>query len=67
MASNLQNVINPLATYAPALTTSKTLYNQIYRENCDRIYSLSFWMTDNELTAEELSSNTFLRAFATSN
>ena len=67
MASNLQNVIHPLATYVPALATPKTHYSQIYKENCDRIYSLSFWMTDNELTAEELSSNTFLRAFATSN
>lgn len=66
MASNLQHVINPLATYVPALATPKTLYNKIYKENCDRIYSLSFWMTDNELTAEELSANTFLRAFATS-
>ena len=64
MASNLQGAINPLATYVPALATPKALYNQIYEENCDRIYSLSFWMTDNELTAEGLSSNTFLRAFA---
>src|SRR5215472_6936914 len=66
MASNLQSAINPLAAYVPALVTPKTLYNQIYNENCDRIYSLSFWMTDNELTAEDLSSNTFLRAFARS-
>lgn len=67
MASNLQSAINPLATYIPALATPNTLYNRIYNENCDRIYSLSFWMTDNELTAEDLSSNTFLRAFAYSN
>ncbi|HEY6250281.1 MAG TPA: sigma-70 family RNA polymerase sigma factor [Candidatus Angelobacter sp.] len=64
MASNFQSAINPLAVYVPALATPRTLYDQIYKENCDRIYSLSFWMTDNELTAEELSSNTFLRAFA---
>jgi len=64
MAINLQSAINPLATYVPALATPKPLYNQIYKENCDRIYSLSFWMTDNELTAEELSANTFLRAFS---
>lgn len=66
MASNLQSAINPLATYVPALATPKTRYNEIYKENCDRIYSLSFWMTDNELIAEELSSNTFLRVFANS-
>lgn len=65
MASNLESAIN-LAAYMPALVTPKTRYNEIYEENCDRIYSLSFWMTDNELVAEELSSNTFLRAFAKS-
>ncbi|HEY6352028.1 MAG TPA: sigma-70 family RNA polymerase sigma factor [Candidatus Angelobacter sp.] len=64
MASNLESAINPLAMYVPALAIPKALFNQIYKENCDRIYCLSFWMTDNELTAEELSSNTFLRAFA---
>ena len=41
-------------------------YDAIYGEHCHRIYSLAFWMTDNELTAEQLSCNTFLRAFALS-
>ena len=41
-------------------------YDAIYGEHCHRIYSLAFLMTDNELTAEQLSSNTFLRAFASS-
>src|SRR6476661_9478519 len=41
-------------------------YDAIYGEHCHRIYSLAFWMTDNELTAEQLSANTFLRAFASS-
>ena len=39
-------------------------YDAIYGEHCHRIYSLAFWMTDNELAAEQLSTNTFLRAFA---
>jgi len=64
MASSLQSAIDRITTYVPALQTRKTRYNEIYKENCDRIYSLAFWMTDNELTAEALSSNTFLRAFA---
>ncbi|HEY4676233.1 MAG TPA: sigma factor-like helix-turn-helix DNA-binding protein [Candidatus Angelobacter sp.] len=41
-------------------------YDAIYGEHCHRIYSLAFWMTDNELAAEQLSTNTFLRAFALS-
>src|SRR5260221_13004584 len=41
-----------------------TNYDAIYGEHGHRIYSLAFWMTDNELTAEQLASNTFLRAFA---
>ena len=64
MASSLQSAIDRITAYVPALETRKTRYNEIYRENCDRIYSLAFWMTDNELTADALSSNTFLRAFA---
>lgn len=64
MASTFESAIN-LGACIPAIETSKTRYNEIYKENCDRIYSLAFWMTDNELTAEELSANTFLRAFAT--
>jgi RNA polymerase sigma-70 factor (ECF subfamily) len=64
MTNSLQSTINGLTTYVPAIETQKTRYSEIYKENCDRIYSLAFWMTDNELTAEELSSNTFLRAFA---
>src|SRR5215468_11678060 len=63
MANTLQSAIAQVTTYVPA-QISKTRYNEIYKENCDRIYSLAFWMTDNELTAEALSSNTFLRAFA---
>src|SRR5438309_6033544 len=65
MASSLQSAINSLATYFPA-TESQTRYSEIYNENCHRIYSLAFWMTDNELTAEQLASNIFLRAFACS-
>ena len=64
MANTLQSAIPQLATYAPARESSQTRYDEIYNDNCDRIYSLAFWMTDNELTAEQLSSNTFLRAFA---
>ena len=64
MADTLQSAIPQLAPYTRARETSQTGYDEIYRDNCDRIYSLAFWMTDNELTAEQLSSNTFLRAFA---
>ena len=39
-------------------------YQQAFEMNRHRIYSLAFWMTDNELTAEELVVNTFCRAFA---
>src|SRR5205807_3049470 len=63
--ASLQSAINSLASYASVFESKiATLYHQIYDENCHRIYSLAFWMTGNELTAEQLSSNTFLRAFA---
>jgi RNA polymerase sigma-70 factor, ECF subfamily len=67
MANSLQTAMNSFSAYVPAIETTRTRYQEIYKENCDRIYSLAFWMTDNELTAEQLSSNTFLRAFASTN
>lgn len=36
----------------------------IYEGNRHRVYSLAFYMTDSELTAEDVMTNTFCRAFA---
>ncbi|HET9836952.1 MAG TPA: sigma factor-like helix-turn-helix DNA-binding protein [Candidatus Angelobacter sp.] len=63
MSSNL-GVMSNLGILVPAVESRTTEYNRIYEENRHRIYSLAFWMTDNELTAEGLSANVFLRAFA---
>ncbi|MDT8070182.1 MAG: sigma-70 family RNA polymerase sigma factor [Terriglobia bacterium] len=41
-------------------------YQKIHEVNRHRVYSFAFWMTDNELLAEELSARTFHRAFAQS-
>jgi len=65
MSSSL-SVISNLGLLIPAVETRTVQYDEIYSEHCHRIYSLAFWMTDNELTAEQLSANTFLRAFASS-
>src|SRR5690348_766828 len=35
-----------------------------FEANRQRVYTLAFWMTDNELEAEQVMENTFLRAFA---
>ena len=64
--SSSVSVISNLGLLAPAVENRAAKYDIIYGEHCHRIYSLAFWMTDNELTAEQLSSNTFLRAFASS-
>ena len=64
MASGFQGTINSLANYARTIAAGRVQYDEIYKENCHRVYSLAFWMTGNELTAEQLSANTFLRAFA---
>jgi RNA polymerase sigma-70 factor (ECF subfamily) len=39
-------------------------YREIYEQNRHRIYSLAFWMTDNELAAEEFMIQAFRSAFA---
>jgi len=63
MSSNL-GVMSNLGILFPAIESRTTEYSKIYNENCHRIYSLAFWMTDNELQAEQLAANVFLRAFA---
>ena len=63
MSSSLSAISN-LGLLIPAVASHTAKYDEIYSEHCHRIYSLAFWMTDNELTAEQLSGNVFLRAFA---
>ena len=48
----------------PGLETQEAQFGRIYKENCHRVYSLAFWMTDHEQMAEQIAANTFLRAFA---
>jgi RNA polymerase sigma-70 factor (ECF subfamily) len=57
-----------LAAYLPAgaVDSKVETYQQAYEENRHRVYAFSFWMTDNELAAEELLANSFRRAFAKS-
>ncbi|HLW55508.1 MAG TPA: RNA polymerase sigma factor [Candidatus Angelobacter sp.] len=64
MASSFPGTMNPTALLFPAVERQAIDYSAIYTEHCHRIYSLAFWLTDNELLAEELSKNTFLRVFA---
>jgi RNA polymerase sigma-70 factor (ECF subfamily) len=54
-----------MAAFLPSVATATAdQYQTIYDANRDRIYSLAFWMTDNELAAEETLSRVFLRAFS---
>ncbi len=66
MASNIQEAkIAGLAAYLPSATEARAeTYKKAYQENHHRVYALAFWMTDNEIAAEELMSATFCRAFA---
>jgi RNA polymerase sigma-70 factor, ECF subfamily len=53
------------ATYSlAALQDTVPDYRETYEQNRHRVYSLAFWMTDNELAAEEVMKNTFCRVFA---
>src|SRR5438094_502523 len=66
MAGSFPGAINQAGILVPAVRSRKAQYNRIYSEHRHRIYSLCFWMTDHELAAEQLATNTFLRAFASS-
>ena len=55
------------AQYLPAIldrATNIENYSETYENNRHHVYSLAFWMTDNELAAEELMTQTFCRAFS---
>jgi RNA polymerase sigma-70 factor (ECF subfamily) len=62
--ASFSGTMNPTAVLFPAVARQELNYSAVYAEHCHRIYSLAFWMTDNELLAEELAANTFLRVFA---
>lgn len=57
-----------IAGFAAVLTGKATAsvdqYQKVWESNRHRVYSFAFWMTDNELAAEEISAATFRRAFA---
>ncbi|HKV93255.1 MAG TPA: sigma factor-like helix-turn-helix DNA-binding protein [Candidatus Angelobacter sp.] len=65
MSSSL-GVMSNVGILISSAKSGAAAYSTVYNEHCHRIYSLAFWMTDNELAAEELSTNVFLRAFARS-
>lgn len=55
-----------VAPYLPPLPNrSAETRRETYEGNRHRVYALAFWMTDNELAAEELMINAFRRALAT--
>ena len=68
MASTVHGAkLTDFITYLPSVAEARVeSYKRIYDENHHRVYALAFWMTDNEIAAEELMANTFIRIFATS-
>src|SRR5438874_537621 len=68
MANTYQDAkLNALAGFLSADTTANLeAMQEVFEQNRHHIYSLSFWMTDNELSAEELMGAAFRRAFGTS-
>lgn len=65
MSSSL-GVMSNLGILIPAVESRTAEYEAIYNEHRHRVYSLAFWMTDNELAAEQMAANVFLRAFTSS-
>lgn len=68
MASTIQEIkLTGFTSYLPAVFGgTRERYEEIFREHEHRVYALAFWMTDNEIAAEELMANAFRRAFAAS-
>lgn len=66
MSDTIREKIAGFAAYLPAKAANVEEFKKVYGANRNRVYSFAFWMTDNELAAEELSENTFRRVFALS-
>lgn len=66
MASFSQNAnLTALTAFLPSgVLRNAEAYRQTYEANRHRVYALAFWMTDNELEAEDIMCETFTRAFA---
>jgi len=66
MATTIQQAkIADFAALLPAASAGRIeRYREAYDHNRHRLYALAFWMSDNELAAEELMRQTFRRAFA---
>ncbi len=52
------------AFLTPAAVPTLDQCRRIYQENRHRVYAIAFWMTDNELIAEEVMQGSFEQAFA---
>jgi DNA-directed RNA polymerase specialized sigma24 family protein len=52
------------AQFPLATEHSVARLEEVFQEHRHRVYSLAFWMTDNEAMAEEIASNVFRRSFA---
>ena len=66
MSSSVQQaLLNGFATHATASTALPIdTYKALFEESRHKIYSIAFWMTDNEVTAEDVSSTVFTRTFS---
>jgi RNA polymerase sigma-70 factor, ECF subfamily len=65
MANSIQAKVTGFAAIMPKAAAGKIEeYQKVYASNRNRVYSFAFWMTDNEMAAEEISASTFRRVFA---
>lgn len=66
MANIIQQAkISGYATFLPGVVAEHAeKFQEVFEENRRRIYALAFWMTDNEISAEELMRLTFIRGFS---
>jgi RNA polymerase sigma-70 factor (ECF subfamily) len=65
MASIIINAkLTGFAAQIPALMERTASFRAIFEQHQNRIYNLAFYLTDNELTAEDLTARVFLNTFA---
>ena len=66
MATHIEQATGFVACLPETVQARVETYKQVYEEHRHRVYALAFWMTDNEIAAEDVMANAFIRVFAAS-
>ncbi|MFZ0707889.1 MAG: sigma-70 family RNA polymerase sigma factor [Candidatus Korobacteraceae bacterium] len=63
MLNTMQEARTQVTGFSPQTTVAASQRREVFERNRHHVYAVAFWMTGNELAAEDLMSDTFREAF----